>query len=111
MHRFAAKPSAPQADGLDIGGLAASHPDRDESCLWRVPVTVQSRGSIWYLRRRARIFLQDRINLHRPRVSHSALVGTLVVLVPAARAPTPWSWVLEPYLIPNLTHRKDSAED
>ena len=37
-------------------------------------------------------------------------VGTLV-LVPAAWVPTPWSWLLEPYLIPNLTHRKGSAED
>ena len=107
MHRFAAKSPAPQADGLGTDGLAASHPGRGESCLWRVPVTVQSRGSIWYLRRWPRIFLQDRLNLHHPRVS---LVGTLA-LVPTAWVPTPWSWLLEPYLIPNLTHSKRSVED
>jgi len=107
IHRFAVKSSAPQADGMSIGGLAASHPGRGESWLWRVPVTVQSCGSIWYLRRRTRTFLQDRVN---PRVSHSTLAGTLV-LVPATWVPIPWPWLLEPYLIPNLMHRKGSTED
>lgn len=108
-HRFAGKSSALQAYGLGICGLAASRLDREESCLWRVPVATQSCVSIWYLRRWTRISLQARINLLHLCVSYPTLVGTLV-LVPAARVPSPWLCLLGPYLIPNLRHRKASLE-
>ena len=58
----------------------------------------------------ARIFLQDRINLYHLGVSHSSLVGALV-LVSVAWVPSLRSEILKSYSILYHAHRKGSAED